>query len=351
MQNKSINSLSDKKYYIGLDLLKIIAMFMIITLHTLGHGGIVWNKNLEGINYDIAWLLEIMSFCAVNCYAMISGYVGINSRIRYYKLIYFWLQVAFSGLFITFLFSIYHPEWVNINNWKDVIFPIYRKVYWYMTAYFGLFLLLPIINSGINALLPQQRKLAFYTIIFFLIILPFFSGQDLFLSMNGYSLIWLLFCYILGAFLAKECLFSMQSKVVLFFIYLLCVLLTAYLKKYQYINWVHYTSPTILFCGISLVVLFSKVDFKKLWIIKLIKYIAGLTLGIYIFHEYPLIRTFYIQDQALKYFNFEPISFISAILGMVSTIFLCGLLFDACRKWIFDKFGIAEKLAKVPYLS
>lgn len=103
MQNKSINSLSDKKYYIGLDLLKIIAMFMIITLHTLGHGGIVWNKNLEGINYDIAWLLEIMSFCAVNCYAMISGYVGINSRIRYYKLIYFLVTSCFLW-FIHYIF-------------------------------------------------------------------------------------------------------------------------------------------------------------------------------------------------------------------------------------------------------
>lgn len=351
MQIHTINCSPDKKYHIGLDLLKIIAMFMVTTLHTLGHGGIVWNENLSGINYDIAWLLEIMSFCAVNCYAMISGYVGIDSKIKYYKLIYFWLQIAFSGLFITFLFSIYHPEWININNWKDATFPIYRKVYWYMTAYFGLFLLLPIINSGINALLPQQRKLAFYTIVFFLIILPFFSGQDLFLSMNGYSLIWLLFCYILGALLAKESLFIMQSKVVLFFIYLFCVLLTAYLKKYQNIDWVNYSSPTILFCGISLVVLFSKVEFKKLWLIKSIKYIAGLTLGIYIFHEHPLVRTFYIRGKALDYFNLEPMSFILAILGMASTIFLSGLIFDACRKWIFDKFGIVEKLAKVPYLS
>nr|WP_273391206.1 acyltransferase family protein [Actinobacillus porcinus] len=204
---------------------------MVTILHTLGHGGIVWNGSLTGINYDVAWLLEIMSFCAVNCYAMISGYVGINSQIKYYKLIYFWLQLVFSGLLIAFLCSIFQPEWVNVNIWKDAIFPIYRKEYWYMTAYFGLFLLLPIINAGINSLLSQQRKILFYTISLFLIILPYFAGQDLFFIVNGYSLMWLLFCYIIGTLLAKENLFVNQSKTALFFIYLFAVLITAYLNR------------------------------------------------------------------------------------------------------------------------
>lgn len=352
MLDQSINnSTSNRKYYIGLDLLKIIAMFMVTILHTLGHGGIVWNGSLTGINYDVAWLLEIMSFCAVNCYAMISGYVGINSQIKYYKLIYFWLQLVFSGLLIAFLCSIFQPEWVNVNIWKDAIFPIYRKEYWYMTAYFGLFLLLPIINSGINSLLSQQRKILFYTISLFLIILPYFAGQDLFLIVNGYSLIWLLFCYIIGSILAKESLFVNQSKTALFFIYLFAVLITAYLKKYQNIDWVTYSSPTILFCGISLVVLFSKIEFKTLWLIKTIKYVASLTLGVYIFHENPLIREHYVSGISIGYFNLDTISFVLAILGIASTIFVCGIIFDACRKWIFDKLDVANRLAKLPYLS
>lgn len=353
MLGQSINQdyTSNRKYHIGLDLLKIIAMFMITILHTLGHGGIVWNRSLSGINYDVAWLLEIMSFCAVNCYAMISGYVGIHSQIKYYKLIYFWLQIVFSGLLITFLLSIFQPEWININHWKDTIFPIYRREYWYMTAYFGLFLLLPIINAGINSLLPQQRKILFYTIFLFLMILPFLSGQDSFFTINGYSLLWLLFCYIIGALLAKESLFVTQSKTALFFMYVFSVLMTSYLKKYQNIDWVTYSSPTILLCGISLVVLFSKVEFKTLWLIKTIRYIAGLTLGIYIFHENPLIREHYVSGVSIGYFNLDTTSFVLAILGIASTIFVCGAIFDACRKWIFDKLGVANRLAKLPYLN
>lgn len=324
---------------------------MITMLHTLGHGGIVWNNTLSGVNYDIAWMLEIASFCAVNCYAMASGYVGIHSKVKYYKLVILWLQIVFSGVVIVFFFSLYRPDLVNIDSWLNAVFPIYRSQYWYMTAYVGLFFFLPVMNVGINALTSQQRKTLFYCILLFLVFIPFLLQKDFFWVIRGYSLIWLMICYILGTVLSKEKLFMRSPKTLLFSIYIISVWLTFYLKNYQNIYWVEYHSPSIVICSISLVVLFTKIQLQSERLINAIKYIASLTLGIYIFHEQPLIRELYIRGQSIGYLSLDTLRFIWAILVMAVTIFICGALFDMCRKWLFDKLNIATRLATLPYLG
>lgn len=81
-----MEQLTVKRNY-GIDALKIVSMFMIVILHTLGHGGILSSVSIFSGKYYAAWLMEIAAYCAVNCYALISGYVGINSKYRYSKII------------------------------------------------------------------------------------------------------------------------------------------------------------------------------------------------------------------------------------------------------------------------
>lgn len=335
---------------IGIDLLKIVAMFMITILHTLGHGGIVWNNKLSGLNYDIAWFLEVASFGAVNCYALASGYVGINTRIRYYKLVMLYLQLVFSSLLITLFFSIYQPQLVSIDRWMHALSPIYYGQYWYLTAYFGLFLFLPVVNAGLNTITSLQRKILFFTILTFLVLIPFFNKNDIFNFASGYSLIWLLILYVLGAILAKETLFQKLAWFVLCFIYLGLVIALFYLKI-KGIYWVKYTSPLVVAYSIVLVILFSRLKIESKYFVKSIKYMSSLTLGIYIFHEHPFIRPFYVTGEALKYFNLDAFNFTFSILKFAMALFICGAIFDACRKWIFDKLNITNRLAKLPYLG
>ena len=60
----------------GIDALRLISMFMVVVLHVLGQGGVL--KAAKNGQYIISWLLEIIAYCAVNCYAIISGYVGYS---------------------------------------------------------------------------------------------------------------------------------------------------------------------------------------------------------------------------------------------------------------------------------
>ena len=64
----------------GIDLLRIISMVMIQILHILGNGGILNASIGAPVRNNVAWFLEIASYCAVNCYALISGYVGYGRK-------------------------------------------------------------------------------------------------------------------------------------------------------------------------------------------------------------------------------------------------------------------------------
>ena len=51
----------------------------------LGQGGILALLNRVILGFSIAWFLETAAFGAVDCFALISGYVGYHSNFRYEK--------------------------------------------------------------------------------------------------------------------------------------------------------------------------------------------------------------------------------------------------------------------------
>ena len=66
----------------GIDLLRIVSMIMVVTLHIMNAGGVLGATERMSAKYELASLLQIMTYCAVNCYALISGYVGVNSKFK-----------------------------------------------------------------------------------------------------------------------------------------------------------------------------------------------------------------------------------------------------------------------------
>lgn len=84
---------------LGIEALRVISMFMVIFLHILNHG--IDYPKLEpfSFNWFLGWFIEALCYCAVNIYAMISGYVMVNSKPKLSRLIILWLEVLFySGV-------------------------------------------------------------------------------------------------------------------------------------------------------------------------------------------------------------------------------------------------------------
>lgn len=142
----------------GIDFLRMISMIMIVMLHTLGHGGILRSVSFLSVHYQIAWLLEVIAFGAVNTYAMISGFVSVDSHFKISNILILWLQVLFYGILINTVFFFLLPESRNTSGWIQALFPVTRKEYWYFTAYAGVFFLSPFINSDVSESLRKADK-------------------------------------------------------------------------------------------------------------------------------------------------------------------------------------------------
>lgn len=90
----------------GIDLLRIGSMFMIVLLHILGAGGMLGATSYHVSFNRILWLIEIACYCAVNCYAIVSGYVGYKQKFKFTNIIVLWLQVFFYTFLINLVFWI-----------------------------------------------------------------------------------------------------------------------------------------------------------------------------------------------------------------------------------------------------
>ena len=85
--------ITDNRNY-GIDLLRIFSMFLIVILHSLGHGGVLSSTVINSSQYKFSWLLEIISYCAVDIFALISGYVsytGNEKKTNYSNYFNLWL--------------------------------------------------------------------------------------------------------------------------------------------------------------------------------------------------------------------------------------------------------------------
>lgn len=77
--------------------------------------------------------------------------------------------------------------------------PLLTNEYWYVTAYFGLSVLTPVLNAA--AELPKKTFAEMLIGLFAcFVLLPKIADNDLFLTRSGYSTLWLMLLYLVGMF-------------------------------------------------------------------------------------------------------------------------------------------------------
>lgn len=274
---------SERNY--GIELLRLVLMYMVCLLHILGKGGVLGSCSAGTEKYAAFWFLEVCAYCAVDGFALISGYTASKRPQRWCKIVEMWFQVVFYSFFLTMLlgsvgFNIpIEPQEI----WK-LLMPVTFKSFWYFTAYFALFFMMPIFNEFLFSIDEHTAKKTFLTLIVLFSVLgvigdPFGSGK-------GYSAIWLMVLYCLGALAKKIHLFEKKSSVALVLLFTaMCLLSWAFLVVQGSNRCINYVSPTILLNGMFLLVLFSRVKING----GLIKKVAPLAFGVYLFQLNPVI--------------------------------------------------------------
>lgn len=331
-----------KEKNMGIEWLRILSMYMVVVLHTLGQGGILSSFQKGTMEYSLTWFLETASFGAVDCFALISGYVGWNSHFSYRKFFRLWLQVAFYTIGITALFSVFMPEAVTQDQWFGACFPIIKKQYWYMTAYAGMFVLIPVLNQAAAQMKAKQLSCVCLAIFAVFSLLPNLFKVSIFGLGGGYSTIWLCLLYLLGAFWCKYksvCLghlpafFSRHLIVLPAAVYLICTVLSLILKLVGFSQFVGYTSPTILIGSGALLVLFSQLSPGRIST-KAARFLAPSALSVYLIHVHPLVWDNLMLLFAIGHFPSGPLLSVW-VLAVALGIYLACSLIDLPRRGLF----------------
>lgn len=269
----------------GIDLLRILAMGMVVTLHTLTASGILSEEG-NSLYYKSGWFVEIMAFCAVNCYGLISGYVAGDNINNLKNLKKIWTLAVFYSVSLTvFYFAI--TKTFSISVLAKSLFPVLFDQWWYFTAFFCMSLFAPYINKLFLEMSEKDCKRIFWSIIGIFTIFSYFNTR---MIVGGYTVLWILCLYVLGKCLRKGKIFRNKRKIEWCILYFALVIITWIVKSnVTTVNLVEYTSPTVLFCAISLLMVFK--EFK---LPERIKHIvtgqaAQTNFSIYLIHAHPLI--------------------------------------------------------------
>ena len=340
----------------GIDLLRIIAMLLVVVLHCLGQGGLLKSVIVGTAKYNLIWALEIFAYCAVDLFALISGYVGWNHKTNYKKYLCLWLQVVFYCNLIVIGFQIFMPSVVSKTDYLKSFFPVAKSLYWYFTAYTALYMIKPLLDKAINACDKTTLKKIF------VVIITVFSVYDILFNMfflnGGYTAIWLIILYVLGAIISK-CEIAKDIKTH----WLIIMGIVLYAVMYIYFVYgevitnalkppispgrdflVNYTSPTVLGMAVIVILCISRMKFKPRSQ-KTISFLATSAFTIYLFNNHYLIWKYIMKDLFVCIANLSIVKIYAIVIGFTLLFSITAIMIDKIRILIFKTLKI-DKLAE-----
>lgn len=324
------------------ELLKIILMLQILTLHYLRRaleGDIVLSDN---VNYYIIRIIESFCIVAVNAFILITGYFAYErEKVKIGKVLNLFSILIFYNVCIYIISIITKITTFNLESLKEFVETCVTGGAWFVINYIVLYLLIPYINIIIKNINHKQFVVLLIIIILFFSIWPtFISGTTV--RDGGYGITNFIMLYLMGAYIAKYNK-NTRKAYIYFLVYIVMAIIT-YLISINVIK-IHvsafaYNSIFNIIGAVSLFLTFSKIKISS----NIINKIAKHTFGIYIIHvnsfiAVPIWRDLLNSDKyyATKWFA------INWIISVVITFLVC-LIIDIVREKIY-KYTI-DKITK-----
>lgn len=181
----------------NIELLRIIAMLMIVLLHmnyfSLGE---VHFEEIQATPYSSFWRIFAEQLCiiGVDVFVMISGWFGIKPHIKGVCTLLF--QVLFWGIVI-FICGVFCGLNISIKPMARVLW--FGSYYWFIISYIGLYILAPVLNSFIT----RSSKKEYLTVLICFFLAEFIYGWlvDSKDFNNGYSIISFIGMYLLARYI------------------------------------------------------------------------------------------------------------------------------------------------------
>lgn len=334
------------------ELLRIVAMAMIIVLHYLNKGNVIADYTVDqsAVNYA-AHFIEAFCIVSVNCYVLMSGYFLVESAWNPGRVASLAVQILFYSILIPVILicvGVVSPSELSIYDWLTFVLPIETEHYWFATAYLIMYVLAPLLAAGVRAV--EQRTLQ---IIIGLLLLYFSVWKSIMPAViatdrYGYEYGWFLCLFLIAAYIRLYgCpLLDKKRRAVLFYIGMtLCIFILSAVSgilaqktdAFAYYMGMPTTYNHIL-CLLSAVGFFMIFKNMKPWEGKaaaVIRRLAPYTFGVYLLHEHVLVRYEWMQ-----WLHVEAVQgrflFVPHMIGCVLLVYAAGIVLDCVRVYFFE---------------
>lgn len=303
----------------NIELLRIVAMSMIVILHFLCHG--ITEREMSRFLYEL-----ICTYCSVgvNLFFLISGYFRIRALMKSIARLVFTVLIF---EFVNYLLLYFTVGPAALYDWMSTLFfPVSRSPYWFLQVYLFMIICSPLINRGIDGMTLNNLRL-------FILVFSAFTCYSCGVghngsNSNGYTFLQGVYMYCLAAYLKRDNWLMSRLKGVkcigaAFVMLTFGAILVYYSKKSLLID---YNGFIIIITSVLIFAYFVNLDIKS----KTVNIIASGALGCYLLQDgqfghrylYATINSVFTSDPlycSLAYLTVQFISFwaLSVLVTMI----------------------------------
>ena len=358
----------EKKRQANFELLRIIAMLMVIVLHYIIKGNMSQSLSVDGsAENHLWWLVEGFCNVAVNSYVLISGYFMIDARWHVSKLIKLVCQVLFYsvliGVMMYLLVQVIKPAFIvsavskagidysfGLTAWLYIFLPIEYEHYWFATAYVVLYMLSPVLAIAVKELPQKQLKCIIIALLCFFCIPKSINPYLIPTDNYGYDFGWFICLFLIAGYIRQYDIEMFDSRKKAGILYVTSVIVnwgicavsgaicraTGKLEYYTDMTYA-YNYIFVLFSSIAFFYIWKNTDIPEGRFSKIVCAVAPLTFGVYLFHENIGLRLIWPYLLGAHSSRLFPVSLCRMILAVLC-VFVTGCLIDFIRMKIFELF-------------
>lgn len=328
----------------NLDLLRILAMLLIIFLHTIDHSGVLEAAEKGTWMYAYIYYGYMLAQVCVNVFVLISGYFLVKGKFRVSKLITLWLETVFYALTIRLIFFATGQQEFSIPSLVSCFVPILTGRYWFITIYVAMYLISPFLNIAVRAMTKKQLGLC-NLVLFGLFAVwsslhPAIAGVN---SGGGWGLAWFVVLYLAASWLRLYYQPTYKSRWfwLAFFglpLAVVSVLLTGQALGIGIIEtiahqWYRYDSVPAYLASLALVLALLNTKVKGAFFNKLFVMVSPLTFAVYLIHAHanvdPWMWSVLKLPEKMDLWYFPLIQ-----IGVTLGIFVVCCLMECVRKFV-----------------
>lgn len=321
----------------AMEILRILAMFLIIFSHYTTHGmNATYDASFNGI---VAALFKSGNL-GTDIFVLLSGYFLINSKFSFKKVFTLITQVLFYGIGIYLICCITSVQSFSLKDAIVSFLPTSFSLYWFFTTYIVMYMLSPFMNKFLNSVSKETHLKVMLVTSFLWIILPTFTSK----MFAGNELSLFLVFYIIGAYIRKypDNLLSKGKNDIIAvvlcvaFIAVFAVGILIFVPSLSNYSTYFYNRQSlfIVLIAAGLISFFSKI---KPFYSKTLNTVAGTTFGIYLIHDNSFFREFMWRE----IFDVEKYStgnyVIIHMLVCAVIIFVACFVIEFARKKVIEK--------------